>query len=267
MGLGLEGARRGDEEREHLMARRLVLISCLIAGCATEVPTQITGTASYLERMALPPGAVFEATLEDVSKADAKSDVIGSARIEKPASPIGFAIPYNPARIDQQHRYVVRARILVDGKPILTSDVSYPVLTGGQGREVTMQLSRVSATAQAGDEPLENTYWKLTHLSDAPVTPAAGQREAHFILHPADKRISGSGGCNRITGGYVLEGDRLTFKQMAGTMMACADAMDTEKAFLSALGKSAQVRIQQQRLELLDASGSVLARFQAVHLR
>ena len=51
------------------MIRRFVLISCLIAGCATQAPSYVTGTASYLERMALPPGAVFEATLEDVSRA------------------------------------------------------------------------------------------------------------------------------------------------------------------------------------------------------
>jgi heat shock protein HslJ len=139
------------------------------------------------------------------------------------------------------------------------------VLTDGQGREVAMQLRRVSA--QASNEPLENTYWKLTHLGEAPVSVAEKQREPHFILNPADKRISGSGGCNRFTGGYELQGDRLIFKQMAGTMMACVDAMDTEKAFLSALGKSAQARIKQQQLELLDASGSVLARFQAVRPR
>jgi hypothetical protein len=37
----------------------------------------VKGTASYRERMALPPGAVLEATLEDVSRADAAAEVIG----------------------------------------------------------------------------------------------------------------------------------------------------------------------------------------------
>src|SRR3990172_1248087 len=36
----------------------------------------VTGTASYRERIALPPDAVFEATLEDVSRADAPAEVI-----------------------------------------------------------------------------------------------------------------------------------------------------------------------------------------------
>jgi hypothetical protein len=47
---------------------------------------QVKGTASYRERIALPPDAVFEATLEDVSKADARAEVIGRARIERPES-------------------------------------------------------------------------------------------------------------------------------------------------------------------------------------
>jgi hypothetical protein len=48
----------------------------------------VSGTASYRERMALPPEAVFEATLEDVSKADAPADVIGQVRIETPGNPL-----------------------------------------------------------------------------------------------------------------------------------------------------------------------------------
>ena len=42
--------------------------------------------------------AVFEATLEDVSKADAKAEVIGQARIEQPGNPpIRFEITYDPS--------------------------------------------------------------------------------------------------------------------------------------------------------------------------
>jgi heat shock protein HslJ len=60
----------------------------------------IRGTATYRERMALPPGAVLEATLEDVSKADAAAEVIGRGQVENPGNPpIRFEIPYDPSRI------------------------------------------------------------------------------------------------------------------------------------------------------------------------
>jgi Type III secretion system lipoprotein chaperone (YscW) len=75
---------------------------------------QVKGTATYRERIALTPDALFEATLEDVSKTDVPAVVVGSVRIDKPGQvPIRFEIPYDLARIDQTHSYWVRARILV----------------------------------------------------------------------------------------------------------------------------------------------------------
>jgi uncharacterized lipoprotein YbaY len=87
--------------------------------------------------MALPPGAVLEATLEDVSKADAAAEVIGRTQLENPGNPpIRFEIPYDPSRIDPRMSYAVRARITVDGKPFFITDQHYPVLTRGKGDEV-----------------------------------------------------------------------------------------------------------------------------------
>jgi uncharacterized lipoprotein YbaY len=97
----------------------------------------VRGTATFRERMALPPGAVLEATLEDVSKADAAAEVIGRARVENPGNPpIRFEIPYDTSRIDPRMSYAVRARITVDGKPFFITDQHYPVLTRGKGDEV-----------------------------------------------------------------------------------------------------------------------------------
>ena len=78
--------------------------------------------------------------------------------------------------------------------------------------------------------------------------------------------MSGSGGCNRLSGGYTLAGDRLTFGRTAGTMMACVDSMEMERAFLDTLSVVARWRIDGQRLELIDSRGDVLARFEAAKL-
>ncbi|HSQ10680.1 MAG TPA: YbaY family lipoprotein, partial [Burkholderiaceae bacterium] len=101
----------------------------------------VTGTATYLQRIALPPSAVFEASVQEVSGVDAAAEVIGSIRIENPgAPPIAFAIEIDPKRIDERRRYTVRATISVDGKLLLTTDRAYPVLTQGNGREVALLL-------------------------------------------------------------------------------------------------------------------------------
>jgi len=248
---------------------RFTALLFLVAACATQAPGgKITGTAIYRERMALPPNAVFEATLEDVSKADAKAEVLGIARIENPGNtPIAFEIPYDASRIDPRHRYSVRARIVVGDRLLFITDRHYPVLTAGHGSSVALELRRASGSIHAGDAPLENTYWKLISLGDTAVQPVPNQREAHFVLHAADRRVAGSGGCNGIGGSYRLDGDNLSFGQMIRTMMACATGMDTENGLLAALGKARRARVRGQQLELLDAEARPLARFEAVYLR
>src|SRR5262245_34187464 len=74
--------------------------------------------------------------------------------------------------------------------------------------------------AQPSTASLENTYWKLTELGGKSIGVARRAQEPHFILHPDTRRVSGAGGCNRFIGSYRLDGDRLTFGQTAGTMMA-----------------------------------------------
>ena len=105
----------------------------------------LKGTASYRERMALPPGAVLEVTLEDVSKADAAAEMIGSARVEEPGNPpIPFEIRFDPARIERGHRYVVRATIALDGKPLFVTDPPLQVPLDEKGANLAILLRRAA---------------------------------------------------------------------------------------------------------------------------
>jgi heat shock protein HslJ len=45
--------------------------------------------------------------------------------------------------------------------------------------------------------------------------------------------------------------------------MACLQGMDTEKAFLNALGQASAWKISGQNLELFDSAGKAVARFEA----
>ena len=76
-------------------------------------------------------------------------------------------------------------------------------------------------------------------------------------------RVTGSGGCNRLFGDYTLSGDSLSFSGVGSTKMACATGMDIETAFLPALARVARWRIVDRQLELTDAAGKLVARFQA----
>jgi copper homeostasis protein (lipoprotein) len=114
-----------------------------------------------------------------------------------------------------------------------------------------------------GNRPLRGTYWKLVRLGEAQVEVSAGQTEPHVVFASDALQVSGSGGCNRIAGGFTLEADRVHLGPLAGTMMACINGMKQEQHFLKSLNQVERYRISGQQLELLDASGAVLARFEA----
>ena len=113
--------------------------------------------------------------------------------------------------------------------------------------------------ATGGSVPLEKTKWTLVRLGRTPVKGDDLHRAPEIALDPESHRASGSGGCNRIMGGYELTGDNLTFPRMASTMMACPDGMKTEQNFLKALGQVKRWKIAERRLELIDGSGKVVA--------
>lgn len=498
-----------------MTGRQIVRTLAMALACAVSAhepaAAQIRGTATYRERIALPTDAVFDATLEELSRVDAPAIVLGRARIRRPrTSPIRFEIPFDADRIEPTRRYVVRARILVDGRPLLATDRIYPVLTRGNGRQVALLLSRSAETdmaesssgslggslgdrsvggesrggsvgegsigggslggplggslatgsaiftgelpcsdcaavrhqlelfgdesfflrrtyvgkgrnnvvdeigtwtlsrdrstltlsgagesplriaigrpntlhvlpgrsqaagssrsntlrlssraqpleprlrmrgmyrymadagrftecvtkqswpvaqerenaalesaysrarrgrgqevlvevvgrvalrpkiegegrertlvvervvgvrpnercgSQTSNEPLESTRWKLTRLGDKAVTVGAGQREPYFMLNSETGRVTGSGGCNQLSGRYEAEDGSLTFSGMAVTRMACPAGMDVERRFLAALRATNTAEITLKRLELFDENGRLLARLEAM---
>jgi len=118
-------------------------------------------------------------------------------------------------------------------------------------------------TTQTADEALVGTYWKLMLLDGKPVTVADDRREAHLVLDE-DGRVSGSTGCNRLMGSYRLQGDTLTFSQLASTRMACpGDMAKLEQAWLAMLSETAHYSIEGQSLILEDADDQALAELKA----
>ena len=138
----------------------VLAVAMVIAGCVTPPPpassARVTGSASYLERIAMPPGAVFEATLEDVSRMDVAGDVISSVRQDQAGGPpYDFVLDYDPARIVPSRRYAVRATITLAGRLLYTSDRIHPVITNGNPTSVDIVLKRVAGAAgrAAGGKP------------------------------------------------------------------------------------------------------------------
>jgi putative lipoprotein len=213
----------------------------------------VTGTATYRERIALPPGAVLEVELRDTSRADAPAPLVAATRIETTGQvPIPFTLRFDPAGIDPRGTYTVAARLSVEGHVRFRSVAAYPVLTRGAG--TTAEILLVGATAPEG---LAGAPWVVREIGGQPV-PAAPRADITF---DGQGRAHGTGGCNRFTGGYVLEGVALRFGPAAQTNMACdAPAMALEARFHAALATVRGWRIDGAALLLLDGAGAIVLR-------
>ena len=111
---------------------------------------------------------------------------------------------------------------------------------------------------------LRDTYWKLVEVDGRAVSTAKGAREAHLVLESGEARARGHAGCNNFFGGFSAEGNSLEFSGLGSTMMACPSGMDTEQAFLRALGETSRFEISGESLRLF-AGDRLLARFEAVY--
>jgi copper homeostasis protein (lipoprotein) len=279
------------------------------------------------------------------------------------APPFSFTLPYDPARINADHRYSVRARIMADDKLMFQSDAGYAVLGSGNVTNVDILLKRVSAetsvastpaqnlrgmysymadagwfvdcrsgirlaVAQEGDNAaletaytkdqrmpgapllatvegrvedrmpmegpgprptlivekfisiapegcsgpsstalLENTYWKLITLNNTSVESSEGTRELHLVLNSQDQRVKGFAGCNNFMGAYQLEGPKITFSRVAGTMMACAGDMSVEQHIHEMLSRVIRWKISGETLQLTNDQGIPLATFESRYMR
>jgi heat shock protein HslJ len=84
-----------------------------------------------------------------------------------------------------------------------------------------------------------------------------------------DGNLAGSAGCNHYGSTYVVNGEQITIPAPAATRMFCSEfagLMEQESAYLAALTSAAGYRIQQGALELYDAEGALVVRFQVYQL-
>jgi heat shock protein HslJ len=89
--------------------------------------------------------------------------------------------------------------------------------------------SNMVGQAPVAQVPLFDTYWRVSHVHNEPVT-AREFNEAH-LLFLTNGRLAGADGCNRISGAYRISGEQLAFGQLAVTRLFCEDAMTEAERF------------------------------------
>jgi putative lipoprotein len=133
-------------KRAFLSMNNQVIYRNCFAQTSREFFAKVTGTVTYRERVALPPGAIVEVELQDVSILDAPAVVLDRQRIPvKRQVPISFTLKYDPQRIDPDRIYTVQARILVKGQPRFITTSTYRVLTQDNPSDIKIVVQPIGS--------------------------------------------------------------------------------------------------------------------------
>lgn len=224
---------------------------------------RVVGSVSHAQRMALPADATLALELLATAApgrapSDARPQLL--ARLALPTAgrqlPLAFELPFYRADLRPGLRFELRATVLSDGQPLFAGTQTLSAL--GAAPPVALTLTRATPIA-APPGRLEDAYWKLLELDGEPARQADNERPPYLLL--LGGRVSGGSGCNKLMGGYALQGDALRFERLTHTRAACAPAlMAQESAFLGALGRVRGYRIRGGELELIEGDRT-LARF------
>ncbi len=215
-----------------------VLIGCAARGArvpgSANSEGMVRGSVAYRERMALPPDAIVEVQLSDVSLQDVATQVIAEITVLPKGLqvPLPFELRYDPRKIQPNHTYVVRATIRSGEQMIFTTDKAYPVITQGNPTQVDVWLKQVSEELDSGSSGLLGTAWRLEDLGGAGVL----DRAEATLEFPEVGKVTGSGSCNRFFGNVEIFGESLKFGPLGSTRMTCTETIGKQEAeYLKAL--------------------------------
>jgi len=107
------------------------------------------------------------------------------------------------------------------------------------------------------------TYWLLDELDGVVVEQQIPADDALYLTFDPDRTLYGYGGCNRISGTYLIKGDVFLFKRTLGTRLACDRGMERENRLLRILDETETYRLEDDTLQLLDQNEMVRAQFVA----
>ena len=228
-------------------------IALTLVGAQSHAGT-VSGTATYRERIAVPPDATLFVELQDISRADAPAVTLAAQRYALTGVPAQFELSYDDALIRDGLSYAVRGSIYQGDKLLFTTDSVNSVLTRGAGDTADLVLVQVT-----GQTTLENSDWTAIGI-DGTVLNSERPPQLSFAQGGA---FSGSGGCNRFAGQAEISGNMLEFPDnMAATLMACPPELEQiEDDFFAALQTVTNYAVAGDSLVLLDAAGEPVLKF------
>lgn len=134
------------------------------------------------------------------------------------------------------------------------------ILAACASQPETVIPTPIEPTAAPENVDLENTSWKLVSFGQGDVeTPVIEGSNLTLTFEP-EGEMGGEGGCNSYGGSYQIEGQEITFEEIASTLRACAEDVlnQQEMDFLQALNQVDRFDLAGDNLTLFYGEQGVL---------
>ncbi len=119
-----------------------------------------------------------------------------------------------------------------------------------QGKEMARQ------NMPGGGVGMTGTTWRPTVVGSEEMPVDSGM----FVEFSVDGSINGNGGCNSFFGSLQKKDDGIVVGELGSSRMACpGKIMDREVAFMQALQNAVVFETGNDRLQLVDGAGVMLA--------
>jgi heat shock protein HslJ len=121
------------------------------------------------------------------------------------------------------------------------------------GIEPKRQICANQSQSEVTTNPivLSGTKWKLVEMNNRKIKASETYIEFDQV------GFSGSGGCNRIGGGYKVDGAKLKFSEIFSTKKACFNE-NTESTFLKLLTSTTGFKVESGKLRLYNGDRLIL---------
>lgn len=212
----------------------------------------VTGSATYLQKIALHPGTTLTVSLLDISLADAPAKTLASKEYVVDAVPVAFSLDYDDTEIDARFTYSIDAEMRHDDELIFRSTTIVPVITNGAPNHVDIVLEMI----RVSELPLEDTFWEIQSILGKEITTD----RKPTIRFAKDSVVAIDTTCNKMSGKIAIESQTVTFAEnMMSTLMACPDPYNSlEIEIKSALPSITNYHARSAVMEFLNEANEVV---------
>lgn len=139
-------------------------------------------------------------------------------------------------------------------KLLKLSLIAFAVLGLSLGFQSCKSVKEVALNQLGGE-------WTLKTLNGEDVSEGFKGATPSIQFNLTDRQVSGSGGCNRYTGGFILDKGKFSAPNLASTMMMCV-AQNKEDQFLKALSTPSTLSINKVGNLVLSQNGKEVIVFE-----